>query len=73
MDIIEKKVITKEILDYIDSHYPHLMPEYKKIYLQKDNTYWNELASDLNSYCEKAGISYTNYFYHEKLVKEKNR
>ena len=48
-----------------------LMPEYKKIYLQKYNTYWNELASDLNSNSEKTGIRYTNYFYHEKLVKEK--
>lgn len=61
----------KEILDYINNHYPQLMQEYIKIYLQKDTSYWKELALELDNYCQKLGVTYVNYFYHEKLVKEK--
>ncbi len=61
----------KEILDYIDSHYPDLTEEYKRIYGQKDHTYWDELACCINDFCEETGVKYKNYFYHEKLVKEK--
>lgn len=64
-------VYKKEILDYIEDHYPQFIQPYKKIYIQKDNTYWNQLAYDLDSYCTSLGIKYVNYFYHEKLVKEK--
>lgn len=63
----------KEILAYISSHYPELLQEYEKIYIRKDMTYWRELADDLNSYCEKLGIKYENYFYHEELIKEKTK
>ena len=62
----------KEILDYISSHYPNLLQEYQKIYLHKDMTYWCELTNELNDYCNKLNAKYENYFYHEKLVKEKN-
>ena len=62
----------KEILDYISSHYPNLLQEYQKIYLHKDMTYWCELTNELNDYCNKLNVKYENYFYHEKLVKEKN-
>ena len=62
----------KEILDYINEHYPRLKQEYEKIYIHKDTAYWEELAVSLNGYCQEHGIKYENYFYHEKLVKEKN-
>ena len=62
----------KEILDYINEHYPRLKQEYEKIYIHKDTAYWEELAVSLNGYCQEQGIKYENYFYHEKLVKEKN-
>lgn len=61
----------KDILDYVNEHYPQFMQEYQKIYIQKDNTYWHTLADFLDEYCEKIGIDYTNYFYHDKLVQEK--
>ena len=61
----------KDILDYISVHYPHFLQEYKKIYIQKDTAYWFELENELDNYCKKLGIKYENYFYHEKLVKEK--
>lgn len=63
----------KEILDYVSGHYPQLIQEYKRIYIDKDMIYWCELASELDGYCTKLGIKYINYFYHDKLVKEKNK
>lgn len=61
----------KEIFEYIRRHYPDLLPEYERIYIQKDNDYWQKLAVVLDEYCTKLGMKYTNYFYHEKLVKGK--
>lgn len=60
------------ILSYINDYYPEFKDEYKKIYLQKDMTYWISLANSLNTYCDKSGINYTNFFYHDKLVREKS-
>ena len=59
------------ILSYINTHYPDLKEKYQAIYLEKDSTYWDTLADLLNTYCDELGINYVNYFYHEKLVKEK--
>lgn len=57
------------ILSYINMYYPDLKEKYERIYLKKDITYWDTLANSLNIYCDKLGLNYTNYFYHEKLVK----
>jgi len=38
---------------------------------RKDMDYWSGLAEEMDSYCKKMGIKFENYFYHEKLVKEK--
>lgn len=59
------------ILDYIDTKYSSLKEEYRKIYIPKDYSYWNELGQFLQDYVNKMGIKGINYFYHEKLVKEK--
>lgn len=61
----------KEILHYIDEKYPQYTENYRKIYLQKDNTYWQELSRLLDEYCGEAGVKFVNYFYHSRLVKEK--
>lgn len=61
----------KEILDYIYSHYPGLGREYYKIYIKRDDTYWRGLACHLDNYCKELGLKYINYFYHDKLVREK--
>lgn len=63
----------KEILGCIHAHYPTLLSEYERIYLQNDTAYWRELAVEMDEYCRKLGVEYTNYFYHEKLVKKVNR
>lgn len=61
----------KEILDYVNEHYPQFTEAYHQIYIKKDNTYWKELAEFLNDYCRSLGVNSINYFYHEELVKEK--
>ncbi len=61
----------KEILDYIYKYYPNLSQEYRRIYVQKDNTYWHRIAVEMDDYCTVRGERFINYFYHEKLVKEK--
>ncbi|MDD3229822.1 MAG: radical SAM protein [Oscillospiraceae bacterium] len=63
----------KTILSYIDQWYPDLSGEYSKIYLHKDNTYWEELAKRINEYCEETRLNYVNYFCHEELVKQKGK
>ncbi len=59
------------ILAYIDSNYCNLSKEYRKIFVQKDNTYWDNLANSIKEYCDDMNLNYSNYFYHNKLVKEK--
>lgn len=61
----------KEILDYIGRNYQELLHEYEKIYIYKDMSFWEELTKRLEDYCNKIGVKYKNYFYHENLVKEK--
>ena len=39
--------------------------------LKNDKKYWDNLANEINDYCDKNGINYINYFYHEELVKNK--
>ena len=62
---------TKAVSSLISIRYPDLKEKYEAIYLNKDSAYWNTLADLLNSYCDELGLNYVNYFYHEKLVKEK--
>lgn len=59
------------ILKYIKEKYPEYYNDYVKIYIENDSSYWEELGSSLSTYCESRNIKYINYFYHEKLVKEK--
>lgn len=61
----------KVILDYIKEKYPQYYEQYIKIYINNDKTYWKDLSKEIESYCNFNNIKYVNYFYHEKLVKEK--
>lgn len=59
------------ILGYIEAKYPELLDKYRRIYIQKDITFWEELAGEIDGYCSEMGLRWINYFYHEKLVREK--
>lgn len=58
------------ILNYINDRYPSLSKKYEEIYKNKDKSYWIELSKQIEEYCKKCNIKYTNFFYHEKLVKK---
>ncbi len=61
------------IMQYIKNKYPMYYDEYVEIFIKNKKEYWIRLANEMNEYCEKNGIKYTNYFYHEKLVKNKKK
>lgn len=61
----------QDILLYISEHYPQHLSDYKKIYNEKNLEYWEQLADDINQYCQCRHIKYTNYFYHSLLVAQK--
>ena len=46
----------------INEHYPKLLPKYKEI--QQDNTYWEILKEQINSYCEEKKLTYKIEFHH---------
>ena len=62
----------KTILYYISIKYPQYINEYNEIYKNKNMNYWQVLSEEIDNYCIEKGISYINYFYHDKLVKTKN-
>ena len=41
------------------------------IYNNKNNTYRERLAYEINEHCSKNNIKYLNYFYHEHCSKNK--
>lgn len=59
------------ILNYIKENYNDIYPKYLEIYNNKDNSYWEWLAKEINNYCDENNIKYINYFYHKELVNEK--
>lgn len=46
------------ILNYIQTKYPHLMPLYQQIYLQGDNSYWQQLDQQLQQFAQYIGLDY---------------
>ena len=61
------------ILNYIKEKYPKYYNEYIDIYIKGNKDYWIKLAKEINDYCDKNKVKYTNFFYHEELVKEKRK
>lgn len=63
----------KTILDYIDKEYPAYKALYYEIYKKEQMDYWKNLALEMDNFCKKNKVKYTNYFYHEQLVKAKQQ
>lgn len=61
------------ILNYIKKNYPQYYSDYERIYIGNDASYWQELALEINEYCDRQGLNFKNYFYHDKLVADKKR
>ena len=45
-----------KLMDFIDVHYPHLLPLYNEIYLQGKRTYWDKLEQEITAFCQKLGV-----------------
>lgn len=58
------------VLNYIQEHYPKLMPLYDEIYRQKNMSYWEQLSLEIDDFCAEFGCICHNYFYHEKIKKK---
>ena len=61
------------ILFYIQDKYPEFINEYNNIYIKGNKQYWKDLSKKITEYCENNKVKYINYFYHEELVKNKNK
>lgn len=61
----------KTILDYIEMNYPQYVEDYNQIYKKNQKTYWKMLALEIEAFCKAQNVKFTNYFYHEQLVKDK--
>lgn len=61
------------ILFYIQNKYPEFINEYNNIYIKGNKQYWKDLSKQIKEYCEDNKVKYINYFYHEELVKNKNK
>ncbi len=59
------------ILNYIKNNYNCYYSSYNEIYLKNDKSYWRKLSYEIDEFCKANNIKYKNYFYHEKLVKNK--
>lgn len=59
------------ILSYIKDKYPQLLELYNSIYIDGETEYWSKLSIEIEEYCKTKSIKYKNFFYHEKLVKNK--
>ena len=72
------------ILDFIRQKYPKLIDLYRKIYLEKDRSYWKDLDSQIKNFTVSRNLKYVrnedsmqdsqlpiivNYFFHEELVR----
>ena len=44
---------------------------YQEMYMNGSKEYWRCLSAEIETYCLGKNIAYQNYFYHEKLVREK--
>lgn len=61
------------ILFYIQDKYPEFINEYNDIYIKGNKQYWKDLSKQIKEYCKDNKVKYINYFYHEELVKNKNK
>ncbi len=62
----------KTILNYIKTKYSRYYDKFTDIYIKNNKSYWQALSKEIDEYCNKNKIKYTNFFYHEKLVANKN-
>ena len=58
-----------DILGFIASDYPELLPLYQQIYRRNDRAYWLSLANELEGKLAPLGKKVINYFFHSEIKK----
>ena len=61
----------QDILNYIKTTYPQLTELYDDLYIGRNMGFWNDLAVEIEKYCNTYSIKHINYFYHKELVEAK--
>ena len=52
----------RKVMDFIDVHYPHLLPLYNEIYVQNNQTYWDQLQQEIETYAQEQQLCATVFF-----------
>jgi DNA repair photolyase len=58
-----------KILDYIAAKYPQYLDGYKAIYQKGDQSFWEQLESEIEALSKEHYVPFVNYFYHAKIRK----
>jgi DNA repair photolyase len=58
------------VLDLIKKKYSNLFDLYTDIYKNNNQTYWNNLETEIVNYCKNNNVKYKMFFYHERIRKE---
>ena len=61
-----------QILSYISKKYPEHLPLYHEIYREHRMTYWEEMKEMIQNLNQSYPVTFSNYFYHEKIKKKGN-
>ena len=51
-----------KLMDFIDVHYPHLLPLYNEIYLQGNRAYWHKLQQEIETYGQENKVVVNVFF-----------
>ena len=60
----------KNIMSFIKNEYPQLYSSYYDIYINKNNTYWNNLSDEITSYCTTHHLNFTNFLNQRRYKTE---
>ena len=57
----------RKVFDFIRKHKLELLPEYKRVYEEKDDSYWDRLKEKIKEIGESCKKEVRIYFHHERL------
>ncbi len=58
------------VLNLIKDKYSNLYSVYYDIYVNGNNSYWDNLEKEIAKYCNDNHVNYKNYFHHNKIRKD---
>jgi DNA repair photolyase len=59
-----------KVLDLIKQKYSNLFDLYIDIYKNNNQTYWNNLETEIVNFCKKNNVKYKMFFHHERIRKK---